>query len=177
VVVDFGTSAAAEGKVRAQFQKKEPAPEGWLIDHTGKPTTDPGVLYAEPRGNIVPFGGAQAYKGFGLGLILDLLSGGLSGGPCSSPAFPIAGQGNAGVFVLFNPALFVGVDHFLKESDGLTSYVRSCPTCAGVSAITLPGDPERMAKEKRLADGIPVPDGTWELITKAARDLNVSLPG
>ncbi|MCI0701056.1 MAG: Ldh family oxidoreductase [Planctomycetia bacterium] len=176
VVMDFGTSAAAEGKVRAQFQKKEPTPEGWLIDHTGKPTTDPGVLYAEPRGNIVPFGGAQAYKGFGLGLLLDLLCGGLSGGPCSSPAFPIAGQGNAGVFVLFNPALFGGVDHFLKESDGLTSYVRSCPTCAGVPAITLPGDPERQAKEKRLVDGIPVPDGTWDLIAKSARELNLTLP-
>src|SRR3954465_13135809 len=48
VVMDFGTSAAAEGKVRAQFQKKEPTPEGWLIDHTGKPTTDPAVLYTEP---------------------------------------------------------------------------------------------------------------------------------
>ncbi len=81
VVIDFGTSAAAEGKVRAQFQKKQPTPEGWLIDHTGQPTTDPSVLYAEPRGSIVPFGGAQAYKGFGLGLLLDLLCGGLSGGP------------------------------------------------------------------------------------------------
>ncbi len=176
VVIDFGTSAAAEGKVRAQFQKQQPTPDGWLIDHTGQPTTDPGVLYSEPRGNILPFGGAQAYKGFGLGLLLDLLCGGLSGGPCSSPAYPLAGQGNAGVFVLFNPALFGGVDHFLTESDALTAYVRSCPTVAGVHAITLPGDPERQAKEKRLVDGIPVPDGTWELIAKAATELNVPLP-
>lgn len=176
VVIDFGTSAAAEGKVRAQFQKKEPAGEGWLIDHTGQPTTDPSVLYNEPRGSLVPFGGAQAYKGFGLGLLLDLLCGGLSGGACSNPTFPLAGQGNAAVFVLFNPALFGGTEYFLKETDGLTSYVRSCPMAAGVSAITLPGDPERAAKEKRLADGIPVPDGTWELIAKAAGDLKVPLP-
>ena len=176
VVMDFGTSAAAEGKVRAQFQKKQPTPEGWLIDHTGQPTTDPGVLYTDPRGSIIPFGGPQAYKGFGLGLLLDLLCGGLSGGACSNPAYPLAGQGNAAVFVLFNPALFGGVEHFLKESDGLTSYVRSCPTVPGVPAITLPGDPERQAKEKRLVDGIPVPDGTWELITKAATELKVALP-
>ena len=176
VVIDFGTSAAAEGKVRAQFQKKEPTPDGWLIDHTGQPTTDAGVLYADPRGSIIPFGGAQAYKGFGLGLLLDLLCGGLSGGPCSSPAYPLAGQGNAAVFVLFNPVLFGGVEHFLKESDELTSYVRACPTVPGVPAITLPGDPERTAKEKRLAEGIPVPDGTWELIAKTAGELNVALP-
>jgi uncharacterized oxidoreductase len=175
VVIDFGTSAAAEGKVRAQFQKKQPTPEGWLIDHAGRPTTDPGVLYSEPRGNIIPFGGAQAYKGFGLGLILDLLCGGLSGGPCSAPNFPLAGQGNAAVFVLFNPALFGGVEHFLKETDGLTAYVRSCPTVPGAT-ITLPGDPERAAKQKRLAEGIPIPDGTWELIAKAAAELKVPLP-
>lgn len=177
VVIDFGTSAAAEGKVRAQFQKKEPTPDGWLIDHNGQPTTDPAVLYTEPRGNILPFGGPQAYKGFGLGLLIDLLCGGLSGGPCSNPNFPLAGQGNAAIFVLFNPAHFNGVDHFLQETDCLTSYVRSCPTAPGVPCITLPGDPERTAKEKRLAEGIPVPDGTWELIARCAAELKVPLPG
>src|SRR5262249_29085078 len=158
VVIDFGTSAAAEGKVRAQFQKKQPAPDGWLIDHTGQPTNDPGVLYSEPRGSLIPFGGTQAYKGFGLGLLLDLLCGGLSGGPCSSPAFPLAGQGNAAVYVLFTPALFGGVEHFLKQTTDLAAYVRTCPTVPGAT-ITLPGDPERLTKEKRLAEGIAIPDG------------------
>jgi uncharacterized oxidoreductase len=175
VVLDFGTSVVAEGKVRVNFQKKEPTPEGWLLDSTGKPTTDPSVLYTEPRGSLLPFGGQQMYKGFGLGLLLDLLCGGLSGGSCSSPAFPIAGQGNAGVFVVFNPALFGGVEHFLRETDGLTGFVRACPTAAGGPGITLPGDPERLAKAKRQVEGIPIPDGTWELIEKTGNDLGVAL--
>ena len=176
VVIDFGTSAVAEGKVRAQFQKKQPTPEGWLVNHTGASTTDPGVLYNEPRGAILPFGGQQAYKGFGLGLLLDMLCGGLSGGACSNPSYPLPGQGNAAVFVLLNPALFGGTDHFLKETTGLSEYVRSCPTAQGVQAITLPGDPERTAKAHRSREGIPIPDGTWELIGKTARELNVSIP-
>ncbi|QDU19924.1 Ldh family oxidoreductase [Urbifossiella limnaea] len=175
VVLDFGTSAVAEGKVRAQFQKKEPAPPGWLVDSTGEPTTDPGVLYADPRGCILPFGGAQMYKGFGLGLLLDLLCGGLSGGPCSSPAFPIAGQGNTAVFVVFDPRHFGGTEHFVTQTDGLTEYVRSCPRADGVAAITLPGDPERTAKAERTAAGISIPDGTWELIVKTATELGVTL--
>ena len=175
VVIDFGTSAAAEGKVRAQYQKQQQCPEGWLIDNSGVPTTDPAVLYNEPRGSLVPFGGTQAYKGFGLGLLVDLLCGGLSGGACSNPAFPLPGACNAAVFILLNPALFGGVDHFLKESDGLSTYVRSCPTAAGVPAILLPGDPERNAKSRRLVEGIPIPDGTWELIAAAAREWNVPL--
>src|SRR5438067_220625 len=66
VILDFGTSAAAEGKVRVLLQKKQPVPEGWLIDSAGKPTTDPATLYAEPGGSLLPFGGPQMYKGFGL---------------------------------------------------------------------------------------------------------------
>ncbi len=173
VVLDFGTSAAAEGKVRVHHQKQIPTPEGWLVDSAGQPTTDPGVLYTEPRGSILPFGGPQAYKGFGLGLMLDLLAGGLSGGRCSNPGDPMAGIGNAVVFVLFDPAAFGGVEHFLGQTDGLTGYVRRCPAAPGGPGIVLPGDPERSAKAQRMADGIDIPQGTWDLLTKTAAELGV----
>ena len=176
VVLDFSTSAVAEGKVRQAHQKKERVPDGWLVDHLGAPTNDPGVLYAEPRGNILPFGGPQMYKGFGLGLMVDLLCGGLSGGPCSNPKFQLGGQGNAVVFLAIDPAFLGGTEHFVTESDGLTEYVRSCPVAEGKPAVMLPGDPERGAKSARLAAGIPIPDGTWDLIAKAAAEWKVNLP-
>ncbi len=176
VVLDFGTCVAAEGKVRVHFQKKELTPEGWLIDSHGQPTTDPGVLYAEPRGTILPFGGTQAYKGFGLGLVLDLFAGALSGGRCANPADPIAGTGNAVLFTLFDPAVFGGADYFLQQATDLVDYVRSCPTAPGVKEITLPGDPERTSKAARIKTGISIPDGTWALLTITATELNVPLP-
>jgi len=176
VVLDFGTSAVAEGKVRVHHQKKIPTPEGWLVDSTGQPTTDPGVLYAEPRGSILPFGGPQAYKGFGLGLMLDLLAGGLSGGRCSNPGDPLAGVGNAVVFVLFDPVAFGGVEHFLGQADRLTGYVRSCPPAPGGPGIVLPGDPERVCKAQRSANGIDIPTGTWGLLVKSAEELGVEVP-
>ena len=176
VVLDFGTSAAAEGKVRGHAQRGEPTPADWLLDHAGQPTTDPNVLYADPRGTIRPFGGPQAYKGFGLGLVLDLLAGGLSGGRCSHPDAPIGGVGNAAVFVLFDPTAFGGAEHFLGETTGLVGYVRGCRPADPAKPITLPGDPERTTKAARLASGIAVPDGTWTLITKTANDLRVGVP-
>lgn len=61
VVLDFGTSVAAEGKVRVHyFHGKKPVPEGWLLDSQGNPTTDPSVLYEPPLGSILPMGRAQA---------------------------------------------------------------------------------------------------------------------
>jgi uncharacterized oxidoreductase len=176
VVLDFGTSVAAEGKVRVYFQKGEPTPEGWLLDHAGNPTTDPGVLYTEPRGTILPFGGPQTYKGFGLGLLLDLLAGGLSGGRCSNPDAPMAGIGNAAVFTVFDPKAFGGTEKFLAETTGLTNFVRACPPADPAKPITLPGDPERAMKAARLAAGIPIPDGTWALLVKTAGELGVAIP-
>ena len=176
LVLDIGTSAVAEGKVRVNFQKGEPTPDGWLLDHCGQPTNDPATLYNEPRGSILPLGGAQAYKGFGLGLLLDALAGGLSGGECSRPEAPLPGVGNSVVFVLFDIAHFGGSDHFLKEAGNLAAFVRDTPTVEGVASITLPGDPERLTKQQRLAEGIPISEGTWGQIVKMARELGVSCP-
>lgn len=176
VVLDFGTSAAAEGKVRSYFQKGELTPEGWLLDAAGQPTSDPSVLYKDPRGTILPFGGPQMYKGFGLGLLLDMLAGGLSGGSSSHPDAPLAGIGNTAVFTLFDPAAFGGVNHFMKETTRLTAFVRGCPPADPSKPITLPGDPERLTKEQRLRDGIAIPEGTWDILRKTAEELGVSLP-
>lgn len=174
VILDFGTSAVAEGKVRVHFQKGEPVPAGWLLDSAGQPTTDPAALYATPPGSILPFGGPQAYKGFGLGLLIDLLCGGLSGGRCANPNDPMAGVGNAVVFAVFDPAAFGGVDHFLSQTDGLTGFVRGTPPAPG-QTITLPGDPERKAKAERTKTGIAIPDGTWKLIADTATKLGVAV--
>jgi len=175
IVLDIGTSVCAEGKVRVNYQKGEKVPEGWLIDAEGKATTDPGVLYNEPRGTILPIGGAQAYKGFGLGLLLDLFTGGLSGGDCSRGDFPMPGFGNTVLFTVYNPAFFGGVEHFASETSRLAQFVRDTPCAEGVEKIQLPGDPERTAKAKRSIDGISISDGTWDLITKTAKDFGIGV--
>lgn len=168
LVLDIGTSVCAEGKVRVAHQKGERIPEGWILDGHGRPTTDPGALYREPMGTILPLGGAQAYKGFGLGLLLDALAGGLSGGACSR-ADVATGTGNTVLFVILDTARFGGRDHFLGEVSNLAAYVRGCPRIEGVSEITLPGDPERKAMAERQRTGIPVPESIWQALRELDR--------
>jgi uncharacterized oxidoreductase len=175
VVLDIGTSVCAEGKVRVLFNKGERVPEGWLLDADGRPTTDPGVLYREPRGTIRPLGGPQAYKGFGIGLLLDMLAGGLSGGPCSNPQAPPLAA-NAVLFVLFDPRHFAGEQHFQSEVSNLAANVRSCPPAEGAPPIQLPGDPERRERARRTAAGITLDDGTWGQLAAVAGRLGVPLP-
>lgn len=176
VVLDIGTSVVAEGKVRVLFNKKQPVPQGWLLDPDGRPTTDSGVLYREPRGSILPLGGNQAYKGFGIGLLLDMLVGGLSGAPCSTPGLPNL-SANAVFFLVLDVALFAGAEHFLQQVTGLAHNIRECPRAEGVDEILLPGDPERRSKEKRLREGITLDDGTWSQLADLAEKLGVAVPG
>lgn len=175
VFLDIGTSVVAEGKVRVAFNKGQQTPEGWLIDSQGRPTTDPGVLYKEPRGSILPLGGNQAYKGFGIGLLLDMFVGGFSGAPCSAPDRPNL-SANAVFFLVLDIAQFAGAEHFLQEVTSLTGNIRACPKAEGVQEILMPGDPERRSKAQRLRTGIPLDEGTWGQLTALAQKLKVSLP-
>jgi uncharacterized oxidoreductase len=175
VVLDIGTSVVAEGKVRVAFNKGQQAPEGWLLDPDGKPTTDPGVLYKEPRGSILPLGGSQAYKGFGIGLVLDMLVGGFSGAPCSTPGAPNL-SGNAVFFLVLDVNQFAGAEHFLAQVSGLATSIKTCPKAEGAGDILVPGEPERRSAAERRKIGIPLDDGTWKQLTALADRLRVNLP-
>jgi uncharacterized oxidoreductase len=176
IVLDFGTSVVAEGKVRVYHQNgNRPVPPGWLLDAQGRPTTNPSVLYQTPLGSILPLGGAHAYKGFGLGLVLDILAGGLSGGRTCYPGAPAA-KGNDVLFLALDPALFAGRDVLVRAATELASYVRSTPRAEGVEVVLLPGDPERLTWRRRSSEGIPIEPGPWERLIGVAERLGVNVP-
>jgi uncharacterized oxidoreductase len=176
MILDIGTSVVAEGKVRVLYNKGQKAPDGWLLDNQGKPTNDPSVLYREPPGTILPLGGAQAYKGFGISLLLDMFTGGLSGAPCSTPGAPNL-TANAVLFIVLDVNQFAGSAHFLREVTNLAANIRTCPKANHDQEITLPGDPERREKAKRLRDGISLDERTWGQLVGLARELGVLAPG
>jgi uncharacterized oxidoreductase len=174
-ILDFGTSATAEGKVRVRKIAGQPVPSGWLLNSEGRPTNDPNDLYASPPGSILPMGGDQAYKGFGLAYMIEMLCGALSGGPCSHPN-PPPPVGNCVTIIVISPEQTGGLDHLTQEVGQLETFVRAVPLREGADRITLPGDPERLTMEKRRKDGIPIDDGNWAALCKLAQDLGVATP-
>ena len=174
-VLDFSTSATAEGKVRVKRIASEPVPPGWLLDPDGRPTTDPNQLYGDPPGSILPTGGDQAYKGFGLAFMIELLCGGFSGGQTAYPNAPPP-VGNCAFFAVFDPRLFSGTAHLLREVSHLEQYVRDVPLIDGVTQVSLPGDPERRTLSERRVNGIPLDDGNWSALQKLAHELGVESP-
>jgi hydroxycarboxylate dehydrogenase B len=172
LVLDFGTSATAEGKVRVKKIAGQLCPDGWLIDSEGKPTNDPNTLYGDPPGTILPMGGPQAYKGFGLALMIEIFAGALSGGVTVRER-PINQNGNCVFILLLDPEHFGGRDHFVAEVGQLCSFVRDCPRIEGVNEVQLPGDPERRALAERSRDGVPLDEGNWRQLTALAEKLGV----
>jgi len=174
-VLDFGTSATAEGKVRVKKIAGEKVPDGWVLDPEGNPTNDPNQLYGDPPGTILPMGGDQAYKGFGLSFMIEMLCGALSGGQCAYPN-PPAPVGNAAFFIVINPNQYAGFEHLKTEVENLEEYVRTVPRIDGVDEIFLPGDPERRVMATRQESGIPLDDGNWNALLALASELGVTPP-
>lgn len=175
LVLDFGTSATAEGKVRVKKIAGQVCPDGWLLDSAGQPTNDPNKLYADPPGTILPMGGDQAYKGFGLALMVEIFAGALSGGLCAREK-PLNQLGNCVYLQVLDPGRLGGADHFADQVRCLVDFVRSCPARAGAGEILLPGDPERRVLAARSTAGIPFDDGNWRQLADLAQRLKVSLP-
>ncbi len=175
LVLDFGTSATAEGKVRLRRIAGQLCPDGWLLDSEGRPTNDPHTLYGNPPGTILPMGGDQAYKGFGLALLVEIFAGALSGGVCIREV-PINQNGNCVFMLLVDPGHLGGAEHFASEVRGLIDFVRSCPRIEGVEEILLPGDPERRTLAERTRSGIPIDEGNWAQLAELAEKLGVQAP-
>ncbi len=175
LVLDFGTSATAEGKVRVKRIAGQSCPEGWLLDNQGRPTTDPSTLYGDPPGTIRPMGGDQAYKGFGLALAIEVLAGALSRGVTIREK-PINQLGNCVFMLVMDPGGMCGPEHFSHEVGQLVDFVRDCPRVGGVDEILLPGDPERRTLAERTDHGIPLDEGNWQALTSLADKLGVAQP-
>jgi len=175
LILDFSTSATAEGKVRVKAIAGEQCPPGWVLDSEGRPTTDPNSLYADPPGTILPMGGDQAYKGFGLALMIDLFSGALSGGLVARET-PITPKGNCVFAMILSPEHFGGSERFAKQTAELTEFVRSSNRQPGVEKILLPGDPERQTRAGKMADGIHLDDENWQKLSDFAEKMQVEVP-
>jgi len=172
LVVDSSTSVVANGKIRVTQIAGRECPAGWLIDSNGQPTNDPNQRFTDPPGSILPMGD---YKGFGLGLLLDALVGGLSGGQCP-PAADGTLECNNVLLIVFSPEHFGGTDHFLRQVEDLTEFTRNSRRIDPGQPIRLPGDRSGRLRSERLAGGIPIDSGTWSSLLNLATECDVSIP-
>ena len=71
------------------------------------------------------------------------------------------------MFIL-DPGVFGGLDTFQHEVNAMSEYMHSTTPAKGFDKVRLPGEPERESQADREANGIPIDDGSWGEICKAA---------
>lgn len=165
ILLDFATSAAAQGKLMVARAKREPVPHGWILDSQGRSTTDVEDYFG--GGVLLPFAG---HKGYALSVIVELMAVALSGGD----AVPKTERGSCLFVACIDPGAFRPDDLFGESVERVANRLKGVKPADGFDEVLLPGEPEARARQKRLTDGIPLPDATWEALCKVAGDLGIA---
>jgi LDH2 family malate/lactate/ureidoglycolate dehydrogenase len=170
--LDMATTAVAAGKVYKAWLNGQPEiPAGWALDQQGVPTTDTQAAYA---GMLMPLGG---YKGSGLGVMVEMLCGVLSGGAFSTDIGGIRIRGKpvrcSHAFLAIDVARFMPVDEFRERAGTFVTHIKSAAPAGGYDEILVAGDPEWRNEADRCANGIPVGAGTWSRLQQLASELGI----
>jgi uncharacterized oxidoreductase len=173
VLLDFATSRVALGKVREARARGDTVPEGCIIDAKGRPATDPGALFDEPKGALLPMG---EHKGSGLALVCELLGGALTGGGILSNVPYAEGLiGNNMLSILIDPAKLPGGASLVADAEATIAWVKASPAAEASLPVLVAGEPERQYRAEREASGIPVAAGVWEDLVKEGASVGVAV--
>jgi LDH2 family malate/lactate/ureidoglycolate dehydrogenase len=181
-VLDMATSVVADGKLGLAKMDGVPIPEGWVIDKEGKPVTDPNeALTMTGEGGPLPLGGTPklgAYKGFGLGVLVEILCGVLSGSSASIlwDFKPWARKGRPPgnhFFGALQISSFLPIENFKKSMDNMIGAFEAFPTLSGTGKIYAAGGYEAEVMKDREANGIPLRNQIVQNLKDLAEELGI----
>ena len=168
--LDMATSAVAAGKINLAQARGGSIPSGWVVKADGEHTTDPNEL--KNGGAILPLGGDQGHKGYGLSSIVEIFSGILTGlGFGHDPS----GRHNDGCFIsVFNVSAFRDLQDFKDEVTEFAAYLKSSETAPGFDEVLYPGEIEYRNETRQRKEGIFVEDSTWGELQSLAEGYNIA---
>ncbi|WP_138934649.1 Ldh family oxidoreductase [Roseovarius arcticus] len=147
-VFDFATSVAARGEIELHRRAGTPLPEGWAMDASGAPTTDPAAAL---DGAMLPFGG---HKGSAIATMIELLAGIMIGDLTSREALDRLGSftllpGHGELILAFDPTRFAAG----RAGDPMARAETLFAAILGQGA-RLPSQRRFAARKAAMADGI-----------------------
>ncbi|MDB6092650.1 MAG: Ldh family oxidoreductase [Verrucomicrobia bacterium] len=178
MVLDMATAEAAGGKVSAAAAEGKSVPNTWLVDLQGRPTIDPNQ-FLQHKAFLAPMAG---HKGYGLALMIEILSGALSGAAMREQVGKWYWEprdistDHSHAFIAINPAVFLGADIMPARMDELFQDIRSGPVVPGMGNVKIPGDIEREKRAKALQAGIEFPVEVLQLLQVAAEENGCAIP-
>ncbi|MAM76807.1 MAG: lactate dehydrogenase [Tistrella sp.] len=161
-LLDMATLVVARGKIVEAAKRGEPIPEGWALNGTGRPTTDSGEAEA---GVVLPMSGS---KGSGLAIMVEVLSGVLSGGRFAGSLGNLYSDfetpQDIGHFLML---IDVSRDNFADRAGMLVAELKASATAEGFKEILTPGEIEQQRAHDKTAIALP-PNVLFDLNQTAA---------
>jgi LDH2 family malate/lactate/ureidoglycolate dehydrogenase len=178
-VLDMATTTVAIGKLSIASRWGRQIPEGWALDERGRPVTDPNAALASRL--LTPLGGSRelgSHKGYGLGVLVDILSGVLSGGVYGDLFFRSdmaeKRQHNVGhCFAAIDIARFRPIAEYKAAMDDMLKALKESPRAEGQERIYTAGEPEAECERRRLVEGIPLAPALVGQVNEIADSLGV----
>jgi LDH2 family malate/lactate/ureidoglycolate dehydrogenase len=178
-VLDMATTGVTFGRLEVSERKGKQLKPGWAVDAQGRETLDP--VAAKTTGALLPLGGYGTdnggHKGYGLGALVDILCGVLSGGLFGTAAdVPETGM-HGGIVGNFFGAFRIDALRdgaaFRRDLDReLGTFERSTPA-PGAERVVTAGTPERENTERFRREGVPIDAKVWEAIDAMADRLHI----
>ena len=190
IVVDMSTSTVAMGKLEHAHRAGRQVPDGWAVDGSGNPLNQPSDLIDNmltgEAGGLLPLGGSGTehggHKGYGMGLLVEVLSTVLSGGGdlrvTKAGADRFAGHVSHSVIVL-DPAHLAGVEPTQRALDAMTAALRGSPPIDPDVPVRVPGDPEREWESRTGPNEVLIESDCWDdlrALATAANTIRVAAP-
>jgi LDH2 family malate/lactate/ureidoglycolate dehydrogenase len=173
ILIDMSTALMTNGAA-AYRRRGELLPHPFLIDNQGQPSTDPAVMATTPPGSILPLGGMEAgHKGFSLGLMVELLTGCLSGRGRAD-----ANDGwSAVVFLLVvDPAAFGGAEACARQVEALARACREAASRPGFDHIALPGENALEHERLQRREGVILSREVIKSLEQSAAQFGIQMP-
>nr|WSY52852.1 Ldh family oxidoreductase [Streptomyces sp. NBC_00886] len=163
-VLDMSSTAVLTGRVRAAARTGRPIPPGWLADESGRTVTDP-AAFDRGEAHLLWLGAPSgAFKGFGLGLMVEVLSALVAGSGFGPAAEALVADGrpsgrdeDIGMLMLaIAPALLRGSKAFVRDAEQLFGTVLACPPVDGEAPVRYPGLPGAERARHHREHGVPL---------------------
>jgi len=174
ILVDVSMSITSMGFANQELRAGRMLPGPWVIDAAGNATADPAALVNEPKGALLPLGGLDAgYKGFGLALVVEALTGGLAG---HGRADPPEGWGGTVFVQVIDPEAFGGLTEFRRQTEHIARAARASTPRPGVDRVRVPGEAGMKRRREQLANGVALYPAIMPALDPWAAKLGIGLP-
>jgi L-2-hydroxycarboxylate dehydrogenase (NAD+) len=187
LVMDMATSTVPRGKLEVYNRQEKPLPLGWATDESGVPTSDAGQVLdnflKRAGGGLLPLGGAgeemSGYKGYGMGLMVEILSAVLPGAAFLTHVYPKDETGkpapaNLGHFFgAWRVDAFRDAAEFKADMDQLIRELKGGALAEGATRIYVHGEKEFEEADRRSEQGIPLGPKVAASLKQIAADLEI----